>query len=102
MRRLISSRPTRFSVLLSVFLLPLHVDASPPAQNPAQATAKPSGPVSYFKGIQPILQRSCQGCHQPATKSGDLLLTTYEGFMAGGAKGKVIIPGQPESSLIIG
>jgi WD40 repeat protein len=102
MRRLISSRPTRFSVLLSVFLLSLHVDASPPAQNPAQATAKPPGPVSYFKGIQPILQRSCQGCHQPATKSGDLLLTTYEGFMAGGAKGKVIIPGQPESSLIIG
>ena len=43
----------------------------------------------YFRDIRPILQRSCQGCHQPAMKqaSGNLDLTTYEGFKAGGNKG---------------
>jgi DNA-binding beta-propeller fold protein YncE len=78
----------------------LHLNGTP--QNPPQATtAKTSPPVSYFRDIQPILQRSCQGCHQPATKSGDLQLTTYEGFMAGGAKGKVVVPGRAESGLLI-
>ena len=46
---------------------------------------------SYFRDIRPILQRNCQGCHQPAMKqaSGNLDLTTYEGFKVGGNKGPV-------------
>jgi len=68
---------------------------------PGAGKSQPAAPVSYFKEIRPILQRNCQGCHQPATKSGDLLLTTYDGFMTGGAKGKVIAPGQPDKSLVI-
>jgi WD40 repeat protein len=71
-------------------------------QNPPDAKGKPDASVSYFKDIRPILQRSCQGCHQPATKSGDLILTTYEGFMAGGAKGKVIVPGDADRSPVMG
>jgi tricorn protease-like protein len=70
----------------------------PPANEKSQTPA----PVSYFKDIRPILQRSCQGCHQPATKSGELLLTSYEAFMAGGAKGKMVDPGQPDKSPVIG
>ncbi len=68
---------------------------------PASAQKPPSAAVSYFKDIRPILQRTCQGCHQPATKSGELILTTHEGFMAGGARGKVITPGRPDQSLVI-
>ena len=34
--------------------------------------------------IRPILQRQCQGCHQPNLKSSNLDLTTYEGLAAGG------------------
>lgn len=72
------------------------------AQNPPAAEKKAdSAPVSYFKDVRPILQRQCQGCHQPATKQADLILTTYEGFLAGGANGKAIVPGQPEKSLVI-
>ncbi|PYV01259.1 MAG: hypothetical protein DMG26_13955, partial [Acidobacteria bacterium] len=57
--------------------------------------------VSYFKDIRPIVREHCAGCHQPAVKQGELTLTTYEGFMDGGAKGKVIRPGQPDQSLLI-
>ena len=34
---------------------------------------------SYFRDIRPILQRQCQGCHQPNLKSSGLDLTTYDG-----------------------
>ena len=43
--------------------------------------------ISYFRDIKPIIQRQCQGCHQPAVKSSNLDLTTYEGFKAGGKRG---------------
>ena len=43
--------------------------------------------ASYFRDIRPIIQRQCQGCHQPNLKSSNLDLTTYEGFQAGGKRG---------------
>jgi len=42
---------------------------------------------SYFREIRPLLQRQCQGCHQPNLKSSNLDLTTYEGLKAGGRRG---------------
>jgi WD40 repeat protein len=42
---------------------------------------------SYFRDIRPIIQRQCQGCHQPNLKSSNLDLTTYEGFQTGGKRG---------------
>src|ERR1051326_4985457 len=41
----------------------------------------------YFRDIKPLLQRNCQGCHQPNLKSSDLDLTTYEGIKTGGKRG---------------
>jgi len=45
---------------------------------------------SYFRDIRPILQRQCQGCHQPNMKSSNLDLTTYEGLKAGGKRGPAL------------
>src|SRR5690242_12986235 len=45
---------------------------------------------SYFREIRPILQRQCQGCHQPNLKSSGLDLTSYEGLKAGGKRGPAI------------
>jgi WD40 repeat protein/mono/diheme cytochrome c family protein len=42
---------------------------------------------SYFRDIRPILQRQCQGCHQPNLKSSNLDLTTYQGLKEGGKRG---------------
>jgi WD40 repeat protein/mono/diheme cytochrome c family protein len=42
---------------------------------------------SYFRDIRPVLQRQCQGCHQPNLKSSNLDLTTYEGLQTGGKHG---------------
>ena len=45
---------------------------------------------SYFREIRPLLQRQCQGCHQPNLKSSNLDLTTYEGLRAGGMRGPAL------------
>jgi WD40 repeat protein len=60
-----------------------------------------SEPVSYFKQIRPVLQRQCQGCHQPATKQADLMLTSYESFKAGGHSGPAFVPRDPDKSLVM-
>lgn len=58
-------------------------------------------PVSFHKQIRPILMKQCQGCHQPASKQSDLLLTTYDGVKQGGRKGPGFIAGSPEKSVLI-
>jgi WD40 repeat protein len=57
--------------------------------------------ASYFRDVRPILQRSCQGCHQPNLKSSDLDLTTFEGLTAGGKHGAPIKSGAPADSLLV-
>jgi WD40 repeat protein len=42
---------------------------------------------SYFRDVRPIIQRQCQGCHQPNLKSSGLDLTTFESLQAGGKRG---------------
>ena len=58
-------------------------------------------PVSYHQQIRPILQRSCQGCHQPSDPNGELILTSYEALRKGGSGGVALIPGSPDESLMI-
>jgi WD40 repeat protein len=51
------------------------------------AVVTASAAPSFVRDIQPVLQRQCQGCHQPASKSSGLDLTTYAGFAKGGKRG---------------
>ncbi len=62
---------------------------------------QPGAEVSYFREIRPIIQRTCQGCHQPAMKSAALDLTRYEGFAAGGSKGPAFKAGAPQESVVV-
>jgi WD40 repeat protein len=57
--------------------------------------------TSYFRDVRPILQRQCQGCHQPSVKSSDLDLTTFDGFAKGGKRGPAFRAGAPAESLIV-
>jgi WD40 repeat protein/mono/diheme cytochrome c family protein len=66
-----------------------------------KGAAKPTGPVSFYRQVRPILQRSCSGCHQPAKKGGKLLLTTYDGFKKGGENGPAFVAGKPDESLVV-
>jgi roadblock/LC7 domain-containing protein len=58
------------------------------------ATALAAADPSYFHDVRPVLERRCQGCHQPNLKSSGLDLTSYEGLAAGGKRG-------PDPGLIV-
>ena len=57
--------------------------------------------VSFSRDVQPILKRNCAGCHQPASKSSGLDLTTYDGFRTGGKRGAAFTSGAAETSVVI-
>jgi len=54
------------------------------------AGALSAADTSYYRDIRPILQRQCQGCHQPNLKSSNLDLTTYTAVAAGGKRGPAL------------
>jgi WD40 repeat protein len=65
------------------------------------ATLLRAGDTSFVRDVQPILKKNCAGCHQPASKSSELDLTTYAGLRAGGKRGPAFTPGAPETSTIV-
>src|SRR2546425_2589970 len=60
--------------------------------------------IQFFENkIRPLLANNCYKCHsQHAEKvKGGLLLDTKEGVLKGGENGPVIVPGDPEKSVLI-
>ena len=58
--------------------------------------------VSFYNDIKPIFQSSCNGCHQPAKKKGDYLMTEFSSLLKGGETGEVaVLPGYPEKSYLL-
>jgi hypothetical protein len=53
--------------------------------------------------IRPVLTAKCYGCHSSKLKApmGGLALDTKAGLLAGGAAGKVIVPGKPQESRLL-
>jgi len=78
------------------------------------ATGAPGSPVqgppvtdaqrTFFESkIRPVLAKNCYTCHSATAKDveGGLLLDTRLAVLKGGTDGKVIIPGNPDRSLLI-
>jgi WD40 repeat protein len=61
----------------------------------------PAAAPSFSRDIRPILQKKCQGCHQPASKTSGLDLTTFDGFSKGGKKGPAFIAERPDDSIVV-
>ncbi len=57
--------------------------------------------ASFSRDIQPILQKNCQGCHQPASKMSGLDLTTFDSFLKGGKRGPAFVAERPEESNVV-
>lgn len=50
--------------------------------------------------IQPVLNEKCTGCHNPNKSKGDLILISEAFLLKGGESGSVLVPGNPDSSLL--
>ena len=73
------------------------------AQDPIDpVTDSPSKRVSYVKGVRPILQANCWGCHQAAKAQGDYLMTEFDSLVSGGESGDAaVVPGKPDESHLV-
>lgn len=58
----------------------------------------PPPPVSYSQQIAPLLALRCYSCHGD---SGGLSLRTHAALLLGGNLGKVVLPGNPDGSLLV-
>ncbi len=60
-----------------------------------------AGTADYFESkVRPILANNCFGCHSTSALGG-LRLDTSEGMLKGGTRGPSLVPGDPETSLLI-
>lgn len=66
-----------------------------------EAQAKGTAASFYAKHIHPILDANCVGCHGDSKASGGLRVDSYDLLMKGGKDGQVIVPGQPEKSMLL-
>lgn len=57
----------------------------------------------FEKKVRPVLVESCFECHSAGAKKvkGSLYLDSREAVLRGGDAGKVVVPGEPEKSLLI-
>ena len=68
----------------------------------ASVSAADEAKVSYFKQIRPIFQEHCQGCHQPAKRSGGFVMMTVAEMQKGGESGEpAFMPGNADKSMLI-
>src|ERR1700730_7815202 len=62
----------------------------------------PAAKVSYFRDVRPVLQERCEGCHQPAKRSGEYMMAPFAALVKGGESGETaIVPGKPEASNLV-
>jgi hypothetical protein len=57
-------------------------------------------PPSFVKDVKPFLTMYCTECHGTTTAKAGLKLETYADMMKGGKKGKVVVAGKPDQSLL--
>jgi uncharacterized protein GlcG (DUF336 family)/mono/diheme cytochrome c family protein len=68
---------------------------------PVAAQNDASKPAYYSEQVWPILQDSCGQCHLNGNLQGGLSLATKADALQGGNDGVVIVPGDPEKSLLV-
>lgn len=75
--------------------------SSPGGTEDTPSVAKASPPLNFEQHIRPILKANCFDCHGEGGKlRGELDLRLKRFMLRGGESGPVLVPGQPEESLI--
>lgn len=58
-------------------------------------------PEFYTTKVLPIFQANCYKCHGGMNHRGGLSIQTRAGLLKGGHDGPVLVPGDPEKSLLV-
>lgn len=65
------------------------------------ASGAPAAGSFYARHIDPVFETNCVACHGESKVKGGLRLDSYAALMKGGKDGSVIVPGQPDKSLLL-
>src|SRR5262245_32545650 len=82
--------------LLAAFFFSTHFASGSAAPSPTQ--------VEFFeKKVRPVFAEHCYNCHSAKAEKikGGLRLDTSEDLLKGGGSGVVVVPGDPNASLLI-
>ncbi|HEX7157982.1 MAG TPA: c-type cytochrome domain-containing protein [Edaphobacter sp.] len=58
-------------------------------------------PEFYTQKVRPIFEANCYRCHGGMNHRGGLTIDTRAGMLKGGHDGAVLVPGDPEKSLLV-
>ena len=73
-----------------------------PLPTPVASVALDSEQAAFFESkVRPLLIEHCYECHGDKKQKGGLRLDSMPGWQTGGDSGSVIVPGQPDTSLLI-
>ena len=61
----------------------------------------PPTTVSYASDVQPYFNSNCTGCHGGSNPQKGVDLTSYQQVMAGGDGGAIVIPENPDESVLV-
>ena len=67
----------------------------------AASAQDPASLAFYNDKVVPVFQANCYRCHGGLNHRGGLTMDTKAGIMKGGHDGVVLVPGHPESSLLV-
>lgn len=65
------------------------------------AAIAPEEAVVFTHVVQPILEQKCTSCHNADKMKGQLSLSDAQSLLKGGKSGKLLVPGNPEISLLL-
>src|SRR5437762_6416502 len=87
----------------SSFVILFVISASPFVIAAAAAESDSDGVRFFETRIRPVLAENCFKCHSAESEKikGGLRLDSSEGLLNGGDSGPVVVPGDPEKSLLI-
>ena len=83
-----------------IILVVLGCAAAGGSTDPITVQKTAEGEVSFAGTVLPILQDHCERCHGDERK-GNLYLLDYDGVMAGGKSGPLVVAGNPDESRIV-
>ncbi|MGC4002155.1 MAG: DUF1553 domain-containing protein [Pirellulales bacterium] len=96
-----SALPTLL-LLFCAFAIPM-LRAADDVQKPVAPGFAAADKVFYTEKVKPLLAKHCWNCHSHAggEAGGELMLDARALIVAGGDRGAVIVPGEPDKSLLI-
>jgi cytochrome b subunit of formate dehydrogenase/mono/diheme cytochrome c family protein len=72
-----------------------------PTPIPIATSAAPFQASSWNGGIGQLFEQKCSACHAGSSPTAGLDLTSYAGALKGAQAGPVILPGNPDGSLLV-